>query len=131
MGEGKLSILYVDDDKDIREIVGLSLALDSDIELRSYASGEDALDMLDAGEWRPGLILLDVMMPKIDGRRLMEMLRTISGLNDVPFVFITARAREADIADYKAQGAADVVVKPFDPLGLPDRLRAIAAAHAL
>jgi two-component system, OmpR family, response regulator len=127
MTKEKLTILYVDDDKDIREIVSLSLGFDEGIDLRSYASGYDAIARLEWDDWTPNVMLLDVMMPTIDGRKLVDELRRMPRLARVPFVFITARAREPDVAEYKAKGAADVIVKPFDPFELVDRLRSVAA----
>ena len=127
MKNDKLAVLYVDDDKDIREIVTLSLDLDPDIDLRAFASGFDALARLEWDAWTPDVMLLDVMMPGIDGRKLIDELRRLPGLRTVPLVFITARARTLDVAEYKAKGAADVIVKPFEPFELAERLR--AAAH--
>lgn len=126
MTKNRLAVLYVDDDKDIREIVALSLGLDPDIDLRAFSSGYDALARLEWDAWTPHVMLLDVMMPGIDGRKLVEELRRLPSLTDVPVVFITARARELDISDYKERGAADVIVKPFDPLELAARLRNVA-----
>jgi two-component system, OmpR family, response regulator len=121
-----LAVLYVDDDKDIREIVTLSLDMDTDIDLRTFASGYDALARLEWDAWTPDVMLLDVMMPGLDGRKLIDELRRMPSLRDVPLVFITARARESDVAEYKAKGAADVIVKPFEPFDLADRLRKAA-----
>jgi CheY-like chemotaxis protein len=121
-----LAVLYVDDDKDIREIVTLSLDMDTDIDLRTFASGYDALARLEWDAWTPDVMLLDVMMPGLDGRKLIDELRRMPSLRDVPLVFITARARESDVAEYKAKGAADVIVKPFEPFDLADRLRSAA-----
>ena len=121
-----LAVLYVDDDKDIREIVTLSLDMDTDIELRTFASGYDALARLEWDAWMPDVMLLDVMMPGLDGRKLIDELRRMPSLRDAPLVFITARARESDVAEYKAKGAKDVIVKPFEPFDLADRLRKAA-----
>jgi two-component system OmpR family response regulator len=126
MTTDRLAVLYVDDDKDIREIVALSLGLDPNIDLRAFSSGYDALARLEWDAWTPDVMLLDVMMPGIDGRKLVEELRRMPSLRDVPVVFITARAREPDVADYRARGAADVIVKPFEPFELADRLRKAA-----
>lgn len=125
-----LEILYVDDDRSIREIVALALGLDPGIRLRACASGHEALEMLRHDDWRPHLILLDVMMPNMDGRKLMELLKSMPDLDAVPVVFITARARSLDVSEYIALGAADVILKPFDPFELAGRLRANARPFA-
>lgn len=121
-----LLVLYVDDDKDIRHIVKLSLALDSAIDLRIYADGPEALDAIGSDEWRPDLVMLDVMMPKMDGPTLMTAIKAYAGFDDVPFIFVTARAREADVQRYYDAGAAGVILKPFDPLSLASNIRSIA-----
>jgi DNA-binding response OmpR family regulator len=121
----RLAILYVDDDDDIRTICELALGLDPDIELRSAMSGPAALAMLAEGGWRPQAVLLDVMMPGMDGPAVMDALRAIDGLAEVPVIFMTARTRDADVAGYRARGAIDVIAKPFDPLSLAARVRAI------
>lgn len=122
----RLSVFYVDDDDDIRHIVTLSLALDPLIELRAFASGEDALSVAERETWQPDIVLLDVMMPGMDGPSLMQRLRALPHFGTLPFVFLTARARLGDIEDYKALGAADVILKPFDPLALAKQLHKIS-----
>lgn len=118
----RLSIFYVDDDDDIRHIVKLSLALDPLVELRAFARGEAALWAAQREQWQPDIVLLDVMMPGMDGPSLMRELRTLQHFETLPFVFLTARARLADIETYKALGAADVILKPFDPIALAKQL---------
>lgn len=121
----RLRILYVDDDKDIRHIVKLSLALDAGIELRLCADGAEALDAAAADGWRPDLVMLDVMMPRMDGPTLMIALRGMPGFAEIPFVFVTARAREADVQSYYAAGARGVILKPFNPLTLAGNVRTL------
>lgn len=123
--DGKLRVLYVDDDKDIRHIVKLSLALDPGIELRLCAGGADALHAARTDDWRPDLVMLDVMMPRMDGPALMVELRDLPGFADKPFVFVTARAREADVQSYYNAGAKGVILKPFNPLTLAASVRAL------
>ncbi|BBF68040.1 response regulator [Sphingomonas bisphenolicum] len=121
----RLRILYVDDDKDIRHIVKLSLALDPLIELRLCADGAEALEVAATGAWRSDLVMLDVMMPRMDGPTLMVALRELAGFADIPFVFVTARAREADVQSYHAAGARGVILKPFNPLTLAGSVRTL------
>lgn len=121
----RLRVLYVDDDRDIRHIVKLSLALDPGIELRLCADAAQALAEAATDDWRPHVVMLDVMMPKMDGPALMIALRAHTGFETTPFIFVTARAREADVQGYHAAGAAGVILKPFNPLTLAANLRAM------
>lgn len=114
-------ILYVDDDEMIREIAGLSLAMDPEYEVRLCASGKEALEQV--GAWRPDLVLLDVMMPDMDGPATLAKLRQLPDMVDVPVVFITARAQNSDRDNFAALGAAGTIVKPFDAMHLAATVR--------
>jgi CheY-like chemotaxis protein len=116
-----LRILHVDDEPDIREVVQISLGLDPDIALRACASGEEAL--LAAADWSPDLILLDVMMPVMDGPTTLTHLRADPRTADMPVVFMTARAQTSEIEQFIALGARGVVSKPFDPMKLAALVR--------
>ncbi|MEH3035890.1 MAG: response regulator [Sphingomonas adhaesiva] len=120
----RLVLLYVDDDDDIRTVVTMALSLDPDIALRAAASGEEALTAVAAG-FRPDAVVLDVMMPGMDGPALLERLRRLPPTAATPVIFMTARGRQADIDFYRARGAAGVIVKPFDPITLAQRVRAL------
>lgn len=121
----KFALLYVDDDADIRRIVQLAISLDQDMDLRVAAGGEEAIALLDGESWRPDVVLLDMMMPKMSGTAVMQALRTKYGLDEAPFIFITAMGRQTDVANYREQGVAGVIVKPFDPITLAQRVREI------
>jgi DNA-binding response OmpR family regulator len=114
-----IRILYVDDEPDIREVASLSLGLDPDFEVRDCAGGAEALEAM--RDWRPDLIMLDVMMPGMDGPTTFERLRDIDEV--VPIVFITARTQERDVARLRGLGAAGVIEKPFDPMTLASEVR--------
>ena len=114
-------ILYVDDEPDIREVACLSLALDPEIEVRSCESGADAI--AEAQSWRPDLILLDVMMPGLDGPGTLQALRETDAAS-IPVVFITARTQAREIEHFKSLGAAGVIAKPFDPMTLAQAAKA-------
>lgn len=117
-----LKILHVDDEPDIREVASMALEIDTDIEARSVSSGAAALEML-AEDWRPDVILLDVMMPELDGPGTLERLRRLDGCADMPVIFMTARAQTNEQDRYVALGAIAVITKPFDPMTLASQVR--------
>ncbi len=119
-----LTILYVDDDADIREIAALSLALDGRIEARTAESGAVALAMIDAG-FAPDAILLDVMMPGLDGPGALALIRQRPAMAETPVIFITARALQTERQRFLSLGALGVIVKPFDPISLAGQVRQI------
>ncbi len=116
-------ILHVDDDADIRFLVELTLDLAPDLDLRSFASGGEALTA--AREDPPDLALVDVMMPGMDGISLATAFRQTPELAHVPIVFVTAKAYPDEVARLRASGAADVIVKPFDLATLETAIRRI------
>ncbi len=116
-----LRILHVDDEPDIREIVELSLALDSGFAVRGCASGGDALTA--AADWAPDLILCDVMMPGMDGPATLARLRASPETAHIPLVFMTARAQSRELEHFKSLGAVGVIAKPFDPMTLANSVR--------
>lgn len=116
-----LRILYVEDEADIRQVA--IFALEEDYILESCASGQEALDR--AVVFRPDLVLLDVMMPGMDGPTTLQKLREIPELREVPVIFLTAKVQPREIEGLKAMGAVDVIAKPFDPMGLVEQIREI------
>jgi two-component system OmpR family response regulator len=119
----RLRILVVDDDADIRTIARLSLGLDAEIEVETAGTPGRALAMIAEGAGTDA-ILLDVMMPEMDGPALAAEVRQLPGRAATPILFMTARARPADIERYHTLGAAGVITKPFDPLELAGAVRA-------
>jgi two-component system, OmpR family, response regulator len=109
-------VIYADDEPDIREVAALSLGLDPDLEVRTCASGAEVLAAV--ATWLPDIILLDVMMPGMDGPTTLARLRERSELATVPVVFITARSQSREVEQFKALGAAGIITKPFDPMTL-------------
>jgi len=120
-----LQILCIDDDPDIRTIAVMALGLDSAMTIRSAASGMEAVALLRGDSWRPDGILLDVMMPGMDGPATLVAIRALGGYADLPVIFMTARARKADLDGYTALGANGVIIKPFDPMHLAEDVRAL------
>lgn len=119
-----LRVLYVDDEDDIREIAVFGLELGGDLEVRSCSGGAQAVQ--EAAEWRPDLILLDVMMPGMDGPTTMQHIRAQPHCGEIPIAFITARAHSDETRRLMELGAAGVIPKPFDPLTLAEKATALA-----
>jgi two-component system OmpR family response regulator len=116
-------IMYVDDEPDIRTIVDLVLHTLEGFSVTLCASGAEALQR--APEILPQLVLLDVMMPGMDGPETFRALRALPATSAVPVVFVTAKVQPAEVARFRGLGAADVIAKPFDPLALAGQVRAI------
>ena len=116
-------ILYVDDDADIREVATLALVDVGGFVLLSCESGRDAL--LRAEAFMPQLVLLDVMMPCMDGPSTLSALRALPSLVEIPAIFMTAKVQAGEIADLLANGVLEVIAKPFDPMALADDIRRV------
>jgi two-component system, OmpR family, response regulator len=121
-----LKVLYVDDEPDIREVGAMALELDGSMEVTTAASGPEALTLLEGGG-RPDVILLDVMMPGMDGPAALNELKKRPELAQIPVIFITARAQAHELARFVSLGAIGVITKPFDPMTLSIELRAVLA----
>jgi len=122
-----MKILLVDDEEDIRKIGRLSLEAVGKFQAVFASSGVEALKV--AWDERPDLILMDVMMPEMDGPTVVAKLQLIPELQAIPVVFMTARVQRAEIDHYLALGAIGVIPKPFDPMALPGQIRQILASH--
>jgi two-component system, OmpR family, response regulator len=114
-------ILLVDDDENIRTIALLSLEDDYAVEIAT--SGIAALEM--AAINKPDLILLDVMMPGLDGKATFEKLQQKPELANIPVIFMTAKVQTHEIDFYLKLGAAGVITKPFDPMNLASDVQKI------
>jgi CheY-like chemotaxis protein len=124
MNREKLTtVLYVDDEPDIREVVELSLGLVGGLAIHTCDSGERALEILP--QLRPDLILLDVMMPRLDGPSTLQRLRADPELSRIPVVFMTAKAMPQEVERFKQLGAVAVIAKPFDPMRLGEQVISI------
>jgi two-component system OmpR family response regulator len=116
-------ILYVEDEPDIQAVAKLALEMVGGFTVKVCSSGEEALR--EASGFAPDMILLDVMMPGIDGPATLQGLRVQPSLTTVPVAFMTAKVQPAEVAHYKSLGARDVIPKPFDPMTLASQVRAI------
>ncbi len=124
MSRGRL--LLVDDDEDIRTIARMSLERIGGWEVVAAASADEAEAAARAAA--PDAVLLDVMMPDVDGPATLERLRPLIGA--APVVFLTAKTQPADLERLTSLGAAGVLAKPFDPMSLPAELAAIVGPGA-
>ncbi|MGD8576678.1 MAG: response regulator [Thiohalophilus sp.] len=114
-------ILYVEDEPDIQTIARIALEEVGDFQVKICTTGAEAL--ANAAEFAPDLLILDVMMPGMDGPTTLAELRKLSGLADTPALFMTAKVQPEELEHLRAQGALDVITKPFDPMTLADTVR--------
>ena len=117
------TLLYVDDEPDIRQIVQMALGLAPGLSIHTGDSGENALSL--ARTLQPDLVLLDVMMPGLDGPGTLTRMRTDPALARIPVVFMTAKAMPQEVARFRELGAAGVIAKPFDPMKLAQQVFSI------
>ncbi len=113
-------VLVVDDDDDVRRLATMSLSRVGGYDVRSAASGSECLAALD--EEIPDVVVLDVMMPTMDGPATLDAIRARRTGYDVPVVFLTAGVGGADVDRLRALSVSGVLHKPFDPLQLPNEL---------
>lgn len=118
-----MKILHVDDEIDIREITQLSLELDPTFDVLSAESGAMALRKM--SDFTPDVILLDMMMPDMDGPSLLKILRDRPETANIPIIFMTAAAQRQMVDDLKSLGAIGVISKPFDPMMLGEEVKAL------
>ena len=119
-------ILYVEDDPDIQTVARMALEMVGGYTLEVCSSGDEALAK--GAGFNPDLILLDVMMPGMDGPTTLASLREIPQLEKTTAIFMTAKVMPSDVQRYKDLGAADVIPKPFDPMTLAQQVREIWSA---
>ncbi len=117
------SVLMVDDDASIRRITQLVLTRVVPWEVKLAASGNEALTCL--SEFHPDLILLDVMMPGMDGPTTMSMIKQTYGEKAPPVIFMTAKALKNEVDFFLNLGSIGVITKPFDPKSLPEEIMSI------
>ncbi len=119
-------ICYVEDDEDIQRIVRMSLERIGKMTVEVIGDPLKAIDAITA--FKPQLVMLDWMMPGMDGPTLFRKMKEVPATASLPVVFITARAAQKELDELKQLGAAGTVSKPFTPKHLPEQLRAIWAA---
>ncbi len=119
-----LRILLIEDDPDIQKMVQLSLKYQGGHQVSVASGGKEGLAK--AGAEMPDLILLDVMMPEMDGYETCKRLKADPATKHIPVVFLSARAQQSEIQKGRDLGAIGYLVKPFDPMSLSSQLEAMA-----
>jgi CheY-like chemotaxis protein len=121
------SILYVEDDLHLRTTAKLVMEVIGRFDVRECSSGRQALAA--ARDFQPDLILLDVLMPELDGVNTLAMLRRLPHLANTPALFVTGLTSEADLARYMEAGAIGVIPKPVLPMRLAGQLHELWSKH--
>ena len=127
MSKALKSILYVEDDLHVRTTATLVMQVIGKFDVRECGSGREAL--LAARDFQPDLILLDMLMPELDGVNTLAMLRRMPRLAEVPALFVTGLTSEADVARYMQAGAIGVIPKPVMPMRLSGQLQSLWSRH--
>lgn len=116
-------ILHVEDDPSIQAVAKVALEAVGGFRVLSCSCGQDALDQVQG--FAPDFILLDVMMPGMDGPQTLAKIAQLVNIDQIPVVFMTAKVQPAEIEHYRGLGARDVIIKPFDPMQLAAQVRQI------
>jgi two-component system OmpR family response regulator len=121
------TILYVEDETDIRTVAKMALEAVGGFTVHACTSGAEAVAAAPGAH--ADLILLDVMMPGLDGPSTLKALRALPATATTPVIFMTAKVQPAEVAQYKGLGALDVIAKPFDPMQISAEIRRIWGAQ--
>lgn len=116
-------ILYIEDELDIQAITKIALCDIGGFTLEICSSGKEAIQKISS--FNPDLILIDVMMPEMDGPETLIQLKKIKGMESIPVIFMTAKVQTQEIEYYKSLGAINVISKPFDPMNLAQQIKNI------
>ena len=120
-------ILYAEDEPDIQAVAKLALEMVGGFTVLICGNGVETLQQV--VDFAPDLILLDVMMPAMDGPTTLQRLRADPATAGIPVIFLTAKVQPPEVAHYQALGALNVIAKPFDPMTLAARVQQIWAQH--
>ena len=115
-------IMHIEDDESIRMITNVTLDEIGNFEVLSCESGYEGIRQF--ADFAPQVILLDVMMPELDGPDTLEELKNKYDLSGVMVLFMTAKVQKEELEHFRAIGGFDVIEKPFDPMALADKIRA-------
>ena len=114
------TVLLIDDEPDIREVAQLSIGAVAGWKVLTAGGGAEGVEL--AANRQPDAILLDVMMPELDGPATLEALRERDETRAIPVLFMTAKAQAGELSRYASLGVAGVIPKPFDPMTLHERV---------
>ena len=116
-------ILLADDEPDILEISRIALESVGGFEVLVCSSGEKLLERL--SEFQPDLVIVDVLMPEMTGPEVFEEIRRRPDFDEVPVIYLTGVIQEEELEDLRKTGVADIILKPFDPMTLADRINGV------
>jgi CheY-like chemotaxis protein len=116
-------VLIVDDEEDVRAIAQMGLEMASDWNVLCASSGEEALAIAQTNQ--PDVILLDLMMPDMDGRATLQQLKANPATKHIPVILVTAKAQSSDKNSFSELDVAAVFAKPFRPLKLAEQISAV------
>jgi CheY-like chemotaxis protein len=117
-------VLIVDDEDSIREIARLSMQVVGGHEVTTAASGREALDRIAVNP--PDAVLLDVMMPELDGPSTVSQMQADPELREIAVILLTAKVQPTEVARFRElSGVVGVIAKPFDPMALPGQVAKI------
>lgn len=122
-----MKVLLIDDDDAIRKVGALALRAVGKFELEVAADAVSGLAL--ARTFEPDVVVMDMMMPGVDGLTAMRQMRDDPALAPLPVIFLTAKVQRSEIEHYLAQGALGVIQKPFDPMQLPGQVREMVERH--
>lgn len=118
-------ILYVEDEEDIQTVARIALENVGGFDVKICSSGREALEAV--AEFNPDCIILDVMMPGMDGPATLTALRALPFAVHIPVIFMTAKIQPSEVKHYKELGSLGVISKPFDPMTLAARVKELCA----
>lgn len=118
-----IKILYVEDQKDIQMIAEYALATIANYTVKTCNNGDEALAEIES--FSPDLLLLDVMMPGLDGPETLQEIRKLPSFKNTPAIYMTAKILPNEIDDLMSQGAIGIIPKPFDPVTLGDEIQVL------
>jgi DNA-binding response OmpR family regulator len=121
-------VLVVDDDRVIQQLLEVNLELEG-YEVKRASNGDEALKLVRS--FKPDVVLLDVMMPKLDGREVCRRIKGDASTADIPVIFLSARAQDMDVNSGLELGAAAYITKPFDPVDLLQTVEKVLAGETV
>lgn len=115
--------MYIEDEPDIRAVAEIALRQVAGFEVKICENGYEGIEAIHS--FNPQLVLLDVMMPNLDGPQILKKIHAMPEFQNTPMIFITAKAQTEEIDKLKKLGALDVITKPFNPMTLGNDIRII------